>query len=128
MLPQLNCDFAEGFGPYEFGLNEALAPHVQIMNLACGVAGGDPGRMARAVNLARQHGIKVGAHPSLPDREGFGRREMHLGRQGLYDSLVWQVGAAKGFLDIAGLQLNHIKPHGLLNGWAGRDPEIAEIL
>lgn len=127
-IPELNCDFAEGFGPYDFGNDDGLAPHVEVMNLACGVAGGDPGRIAHAVDLARRFGIKVGAHPSLPDREGFGRREMHLGRDGLRDALIWQIGAVKGFLNIAGLPLNHIKPHGLLNGWAGRDRDIAEAL
>lgn len=125
---KLNCDFAEGFGPYEFGQDIALAPYVQSINIACGVAGGDPARIARAIDLAARYGLEIGVHPSLPDREGFGRRDLGLTATALRETLVWQIGAVKGFADLAGLSLRHLKPHGLLNSLAARDASVAETL
>ena len=84
--------------------------------------------MRRTVQLAKQHGVKVGAHPSFPDLQGFGRREMKMGQDELVACLIYQVGALKAFLDAEGMPLNHIKPHGALYGAASRDPAVAEAI
>lgn len=77
------------------------------------------------VRLCKSHGVKVGAHPGLPDLQGFGRREMKLDPEELTAITVYQVGALKGFLDREGVQLNHVKPHGVLYGMMCRDYAVA---
>ncbi len=84
--------------------------------------------MHKTVRLAKQHGVKVGAHPSLPDLQGFGRREMKMDPEELTDCLIYQIGALKAFLDAEGMALNHIKPHGALYGMAARSEEIANAI
>jgi UPF0271 protein len=84
--------------------------------------------MHKTVRLAKQHGVKVGAHPSLPDLQGFGRREMRMDPKELTDCLIYQIGALKAFLDAEGMALNHIKPHGALYGMAARSEEIANAI
>ncbi|WP_204301866.1 LamB/YcsF family protein, partial [Stenotrophomonas maltophilia] len=80
------------------------------------------------VQLARRHGILVGAHPSLPDLQGFGRREMKMSRDELANCLIYQIGALKGFLDAEGMSLNHIKPHGALYGMAATQEHVAQAI
>ena len=84
--------------------------------------------MRATVRMAKSCGAKVGAHPSLPDLQGFGRREMKIGREELANCVLYQVGALKAFLDAEGMPLNHIKPHGALYGMAARDEEAAEAV
>ena len=124
----INCDMGESFGLYKMGDDDGMMPHITIANVACGFHASDPTVMARTVRLARQHGVKVGAHPSLPDLQGFGRREMKMRAEELTDCLVYQVGALKAFLDREGMTLFHVKPHGSLYGMAARSPEVAEAV
>lgn len=116
----LNCDMGEAFGLYHMGDDEALMPLISIANVACGFHASDYNHMNTTVALAERHGVGVGAHPSLPDLQGFGRREMAMSREELANCIIYQVGALKGFLDAHGLPLNHIKPHGVLYGMASR--------
>ena len=74
----LNCDMGEGFGAWKMGDDAALLDHVSSANIACGYHAGDPGTMHRTVRLAIEKGVAVGAHPSLPDLPGFGRRRMNV--------------------------------------------------
>ena len=124
----INCDMGEDFAIYRLGNDEAIAPHVQIANVACGFHAGDPAIMARTVRLAQRHGVKVGAHPSLPDREGFGRREIRMRPDDLRDCFIYQIGALKGFLDLHEMPLNHVKPHGSIYLMAARDEALANAL
>jgi 5-oxoprolinase (ATP-hydrolysing) subunit A len=124
----INCDMGESFGLYKMGDDEGMMPYITIANVACGFHASDPTVMARTVRLAKRHGVKVGAHPSLPDLQGFGRREMKLQPAELTDLVIYQVGALKGFLDREGMPLFHIKPHGVLYGMAARSPEMAEAV
>lgn len=78
--------------------------------------------------MAIEHGVKIGAHPGLPDLVGFGRREMAITYQEAYDMVVYQVGALQAFLAIEGEKMQHVKPHGALYNMAARDPEIAEAI
>jgi 5-oxoprolinase (ATP-hydrolysing) subunit A len=124
---RLNCDMGEAFGIYDFGADEALMEHVSLANVACGFHAGDPVVMRQTVRAAKAHGVGVGAHPSYPDLQGFGRRSMTMDRDELAATLVYQVGALKGFLDAEGTELTHIKPHGALYGAATHD-DIAEAV
>src|SRR5712675_2250114 len=70
---EINCDMGEAYGLYEMGDDEGIMPFITVANVACGFHAADPMVMRRTVQLAKRFGVKVGAHPSLPDREGFGR-------------------------------------------------------
>lgn len=124
----LNCDMGESYGLYKLGDDTALMPLIDVANVACGFHASDFNHMRATVRLAKQHGVKVGAHPSLPDRQGFGRREMAMKREELANCLIYQIGALKGFLEAEGMELHHIKPHGSLFGMAGRLEHIAEAV
>ena len=121
----INCDMGEAFGIYKMGDDEACMPYITHANVACGFHASDPKVMWRTVRLAKKHGIAIGAHPGLPDREGFGRREMKLSRDDVAALVTYQVGALKGFLDAEGVPLSHIKPHGALFGMAMKDEAVA---
>jgi UPF0271 protein len=125
---RLNCDMGEAYGIYDFGADRELMAHVALANVACGFHGGDPAVMQHTVQLAAEHGVAVGAHPSYPDRQGFGRRAMAMDREELAAALLYQAGALKGFLDAAGMTLSHLKPHGALYGAAARDRAVAEAV
>lgn len=124
----LNCDMGESFGLYHFGNDAALMPHIDQANVACGFHGSDPNHMARTVALAAEHGVAVGAHVSLPDLPGFGRREMEIEREEMKNIILYQVGALSAFCKEAGVQMTHIKPHGALYGMAARQEHIAEAV
>jgi UPF0271 protein len=124
----LNCDMGESFGLYRIGDDVGLMPHIHVANVACGFHASDFNHMRNTVQLAKQHGVKVGAHPSLPDLQGFGRREMKMGREETANCLIYQIGALKGFLEAEGMELNHIKPHGSLYGMAARLEDIAHAV
>jgi UPF0271 protein len=124
----INCDMGEGFGLYRLGNDAALMPHIDLANVACGFHASDPSIMHATVRLAKLHGVKVGAHPSLPDMQGFGRRAMVISPAEVEDLVIYQTGALKAFLDAEGMALNHVKPHGALYGMAARDEAIAAAI
>jgi 5-oxoprolinase (ATP-hydrolysing) subunit A len=124
----INCDMGEAFGLYRMGDDAALMPLISEANVACGFHASDFNHMRNTVRLAKQHNVKVGAHPSLPDLQGFGRREMKMSRDELANCIIYQVGALKGFLEAEGLALNHIKPHGSLYGMAARNEAVAQAI
>lgn len=122
----LNCDFGEGFGAYTFGHDEALLEYVTSVNIACGFHAGDPHIIREAVSRAVHAGVAIGAHPGLPDRLGFGRREMSLSPSEVYDITLYQIGALDAFVRASGGKLKHVKPHGALYHMAGEQLTIAE--
>jgi len=124
----INCDMGEAFGLYRMGDDGALMPLISVANVACGFHASDFNHMRQTVQLAKRHGVKVGAHPSLPDLQGFGRREMKMSREELANCIIYQTGALKGFLDAEGMRLNHLKPHGSLYGMAARDESVAHAV
>ena len=127
-MATINCDMGESFGLYRMGDDAGLMPFIDIANVACGFHASDYNHMRATVRLAKQRGVRVGAHPSLPDLQGFGRREMKMRRDELANCLIYQIGALKGFLDAEGMALNHVKPHGSLYGMAARSEEIAHAV
>jgi len=128
MRMTVNCDIGEGFGLYRLGNDAAMMPHIDLANVACGFHASDPSIMHETVRLAKRHGVKVGAHPSLPDMQCFGRRAMVIAPAEVADLVTYQVGALKAFLDAEGVALNHVKPHGALYGMAARDENIAAAI
>lgn len=114
----------EALGLHTFGNDPALMPVIDVANVACGFHAGDPEAMEATVALAKDHGVRVGAHPGLPDLVGFGRREMKLTPSEVENLIRYQVGALSGFLQKYDLPLNHIKPHGSLYGMLARDEDL----
>lgn len=124
----LNCDMGESYGSWSVGNDAALLDYVTSANIACGFHAGDPGTMHKTVQLAIRKGVAVGAHPSLPDLQGFGRRAMNISPGEAYDLIVYQVGALAGFARALGGRLSHVKPHGALYNMAVMDKELARAI
>ena len=122
--PVVNCDIGEAYGMWALGDDEAVMPFIELANVACGFHAGDPVVMRETVASAKRNGVAVGAHPSYPDLQGFGRREMSMDPDELSAAITYQVGALQGFLIAEGMTLNHIKPHGALYGAAAQDAEV----
>ncbi|MBO6640002.1 MAG: 5-oxoprolinase subunit PxpA [Roseitalea sp.] len=128
MNVDINCDMGESFGLYRMGDDEGIMPFITQANVACGFHGSDPNHMRTTVELAKRHDVRVGAHVSLPDLPGFGRREMKIERDEMANIIIYQIGALMGFLHVAGMELSHIKPHGALYGMAARERHIADAV
>jgi UPF0271 protein len=128
MRATINCDMGEGFGLYRMADDAALMPVIDLANVACGFHASDPTIMRATVRLAKQHGVKVGSHPSLPDLQGFGRRAMVISPAEVADLVTYQTGALVAFLQAEDMPLNHVKPHGALYGMAARSPDIAAAI
>jgi len=101
-------------------------PFITSANVACGFHGGDPHVMRSTVELALAHGVAIGSHPGLPDLMGFGRRKMDVSKQELLDCLCYQTGALREFARVGGVELQHLKPHGILYGMMETDEALAE--
>lgn len=128
MIPviDLNCDMGEGFGPYRIGDDAAVLPWISSANIACGLHAGDPSVMRKTVAAAAAKRVAIGAHPGLPDLVGFGRREMRVSPDEIYDLVLYQVGALIAFTRAAGTRVRHVKPHGALYNMACADLRLAE--
>lgn len=124
----LNVDVGESFGNYSFGADGELLPLVPTANVACGAHAGDPRVMRETVALALEHGVEIGAHVSLPDLLGFGRRVIDIDAGELQDTILFQIGALSAFTTAAGSRLSHVKPHGVLYRLCGEREEYAEAL
>src|SRR3977135_717620 len=127
-MATINCDMGEAFGLYRMGDDAGLMPLIDIANVACGFHASDFNHMRSTVRLAKAAGVAVGAHPSLPDLQGFGRREMAISREELANCILYQIGALTAFLNAEGVKLNHIKPHGALYAMAARNAQIAHAI
>jgi len=124
----VNCDMGESYGAWKMGADAAVMPFVSSANIACGFHGGDPATIRGTVRLAVDHGVAIGAHPSLPDLQGFGRRVMRISPQDMYDLVVYQAGAVEAFARAAGARLHHVKCHGALYNMAANDEGLAEAM
>jgi UPF0271 protein len=124
----LNCDMGESFGAWTLGQDEALLEHVTSANIACGCHAGDPATMARTVRAALAKGVGLGAHPGLPDLQGFGRRTMAITADEAYGLVLYQVGALAAFAKAAGGGLRHVKAHGALYNMAAKDDRLADAI
>ena len=124
----LNCDMGEAFGNYSMPNDDKLMDYISSANIACGFHAGDPGVMQQTVALALKKGVAIGAHPGLPDLQGFGRREMKISPQEAYQFTLYQIGALNGFVKAAGAKLNHVKAHGALYNMAAKDEALAKAI
>jgi UPF0271 protein len=124
----LNADAGESFGRWQLGDDPRLLPHVTSVSVACGFHAGDPSTMRRTVQLAKGCGVAVGAHPSLPDLPGFGRRRMAIDEAELVDLCVYQVGALRSIAAVEGIAVEHVKPHGAFYAMVAEDPARAQRL
>lgn len=128
MKVDLNCDLGEAFGNYSFGGDGQIIPLITSANIACGFHAGDQSVMNKTVQLAKENKVGIGAHPGLPDLQGFGRRNMDFSTKEIYDIVVYQLGALNGFCQIHNVKINHVKPHGALYQMGARDKEIAKAI
>jgi len=121
----LNADVGESFGAWSMGHDAELMPLITSANIACGFHAGDPSVMDRTVALAVRHGVAIGAHPSLPDLAGFGRRPMQITPDEAYQLVLYQSGALQAFAHAHGSRLHHIKTHGALYNMAAQDAALS---
>lgn len=119
MKIDINVDMGESFGRYTLGDDEALMPYVTSANIATGFHAGDPLVLERTIKWAKQYGVAIGAHIGLPDRQGFGRRQMDISAEELRSDMLYQLGAMEAFLKLHGLKMQHVKPHGILYRMVG---------
>lgn len=124
----INCDLGESFGRYTLGEQSDILQYISSANIACGFHAGDPSVMHQTVKQAIEYGVKIGAHPGLPDLNGFGRREMQLSAAEVYDLTLYQIGALHSFVSVYGEKLHHVKPHGALYNMAAKDATLAQAI
>jgi UPF0271 protein len=124
----LNCDMGESYGAWKMGADAGVMPYISSANIACGFHAGDPATIRKTVRLALDNGVAVGAHPSLPDLMGFGRRTMRISPQDMYDLVVYQAGAVEAFARAAGAKLHHVKCHGALYNMAANDEALSDAM
>ena len=124
----LNCDMGESYGAWKMGADAGIMPLISSANIACGFHAGDPATIRKTVRLAVDNGVAVGAHPSLPDLMGFGRRVMRISPQEMYDLVIYQAGAVEAFARAAGAKLHHVKCHGALYNMAANDEGLSDAM
>jgi UPF0271 protein len=124
----LNADLGESFGAWRMGDDAGVMPWITSANVACGFHAGDPPGMRQTVSLCVRHRVALGAHPALPDLQGFGRREMRISPDEVYAHTLYQIGALQAFAHAAGTRLRHVKPHGALYNMAARERALADAI
>ena len=124
----INCDLGESYGRYKVGNDEAVFPYLSSCNIACGYHGGDPIHMEATIDRAIHHKVTIGAHPSYPDKQGFGRRKMHIPGKELRSIVKYQIAALKGMVESKGATVKYVKPHGALYNSMWNDLEEAKYV
>jgi len=114
MTIDINADLGEGYGNFNMGNDSEILKYITSANIACGFHGGDPLTIKKTVELVLKNNVTLGAHPSYPDLQGFGRRSMKVSNDELYAMILYQVGALKAITNSLGGKLNHVKPHGAM--------------
>ena len=121
----LNSDLGESFGRYTLGMDDKIIPLITSANVACGYHASDPVVMEKTIAMAKEAGIRVGAHPGFPDLMGFGRRNMNVSPAEAKTYTLYQLGALDGFCRAAGVKLQHVKPHGAFYNMAAKDYKLS---
>ena len=124
----INCDMGESYYDKRIGNDSKIIPYISSCNIACGFHGGDPLTIRKTIELAIKNNVKIGAHPSYFDLEGFGRRKITLDSDELESIILYQVSALKGITESYGIKLHHVKTHGALYNMASIDNNIAETI
>lgn len=110
----LNCDLGESYGAWKMPVDGAIMALIDQANIACGFHAGDPVAIKHAISLAANHKVMIGAHPSYPDLQGFGRRSMTMKHDELVACLEYQISALSGLASLYQQKLKYVKPHGAL--------------
>lgn len=119
----INCDLGEGIG------NETeLMPYISSCSIACGGHAGDAETIREVLSLAKKHGVKIGAHPSFPDKENFGRTILNISKTELENSLIKQLQLFKTIAEELEIPVHHVKAHGALYNCAAIDNAYAEVV
>lgn len=124
----INCDLGESYGRWELGADEQVMNFITAANIACGLHAGDPSRIAATVQMALSKGVGIGAHPSYPDLQGFGRRFMDMTPTEVRDMVTYQLGAIQAFARVYGGRMEHVKPHGALYNRCADDETTARAV
>ncbi len=124
----INADVGESYGNFQIGQDRELMPYLTSCNIACGFHGGDPVTIHETIGMALKNEVAIGAHPSYPDLQGFGRRRMFIPRDELRRLIEYQVFAVKGMVEAQGGILHHVKPHGALNNHMMEDLTLLETV
>jgi UPF0271 protein len=119
----LNSDLGEGAGH-----DDEILELVSSANIACGFHAADPASIFATIQTALERGVSLGAHPSFPDRENFGRTEMAMPPADVYSNVAYQIGAFQALARAAGGRMNHVKAHGALYNMAARDRALADAI
>lgn len=128
MTIDLNCDMGESFGAWTMGDDAGVMPWITSANIACGFHAGDFATMQRTVELAKKYRVAIGAHVSLPDVQGFGRREMRVTPGEAHAMTLYQLGALHAFARARATRVAHVKPHGALYNMAAKDRALANAI
>lgn len=123
MKVDLNSDLGEGAGH-----DDEILSLVSSANIACGFHAGNPATIFGSIRAAKDKGVAVGAHPSLNDRKNFGRVERQVSPAEVYALVAYQLGAFHTLSSAAGIEMNHVKPHGALYNMAVRDRALSEAI
>lgn len=124
----LNCDMGESYGNFKIGNDDRIFPYITSCNIACGFHGGDPFHIENTIKKALKYGVQIGAHPSYPDLQGFGRRKMQVPANELKAIIKYQIAAIKGMTESLGGELTYVKPHGALYNTAADDEIVASSI
>ncbi len=128
MTLQLNCDLGESFGSWKMGLDEAVMPHIDQANIACGFHAGDPLVLEKTLKLAKANDVTIGAHPGYPDLVGFGRRSIKASPAELKAMVMYQIAAIDGMAASMGLSLFYVKPHGAMYNDMMANIEVRKVI
>jgi UPF0271 protein len=118
----------ESFGQYEIGNDTSILPYITSSNIACGFHGGDPFHIENTIKQAINYGVQIGAHPSYPDLNGFGRRYMQIDQSELKAIIKYQIAAIKGLVESLGSTLKYVKPHGALYNQAAKSETESMVI
>ncbi len=128
LFVDLNADLGEGYGPWVMGDDAAMLDIVSSANVACGGHASDPETMFATLVMAREKGVVVGAHPSYPDKEGFGRRRLPATAGEIERFVAAQVGQLIAIGALAGTRIAYVKPHGALGNVAAVEGDVASAI
>ena len=124
----VNSDLGESFGRYTLGMDADILQLVSSANVACGYHASDPLVMNKTIAMAKETGVRVGAHPGFPDLMGFGRRNMDVSPAEAKAYTLYQLGALDAFCKAHGVKMQHVKPHGAMYNMAGKDYALSKAI
>ncbi|GAA0201241.1 5-oxoprolinase subunit PxpA [Kangiella japonica] len=123
----INCDLGESTNPEDWARDAEIMPYISSCNIACGGHEGNQASVNASIKNAMSHNLAIGAHPSYPDKENFGRKSMSLSDHNLRKTLQQQIALVTDSCNRHGIKLNHVKPHGALYNDAAVNESLAMI-